>query len=96
MITKKTSEEIQTLQAAGNILATILHKLGAAAVPGATALDLDDLAMELVAEYQVEPVLLGYHPSFAPRPAPACQKIIRRRRAGPELPLQPPTESCST
>jgi len=75
MITKKTSEEIQTLQAAGNILATILHKLGTAAVPGATALDLDDLAMELVAEYQVEPVLLGYHPSFAPRPYPAAACI---------------------
>ena len=75
MITKKTPAEIETLQKAGSILATILHKLGAAAVPGASALDLDDLAMELVDEYQVEPVLLGYHPAFAPRPYPAAACI---------------------
>ena len=75
MITKKSPAEIETLQKAGTILATILEKLGAASVPGSTALDLDDLAMELVDEYQVEPVLLGYHPTFAPRPYPAAACI---------------------
>lgn len=72
MITKKTPEEIAILKEGGAILATILKTLGNAAVPGATALDLDDLAMELVDEYGVEPVLLGYHPSFAPYPYPAA------------------------
>lgn len=75
MITKKTPEEIEVLQQAGSILATILQKLGEASVPGATALDLDDLAMELVEEYAVEPVLLGYHPTFAPHPYPAAACI---------------------
>lgn len=72
MITKKTPEEIKTLRAGGAILATILKRLGEATVPGASALDLDDLAMELVEEYGVEPVLLGYHPTFAPYPFPAA------------------------
>lgn len=75
MITKKTPAEIEVLQKGGAILATILQKLGSAAVPGATALDLDDLAMELVDEYGVEPVLLGYHPTFAPKPYPAAACI---------------------
>jgi len=72
MITKKTPEEISILKEAGAILAKILRKLGEASVVGATTLDLDDLAMELAEEYGVEPVLLGYHPGFAPRPYPAA------------------------
>lgn len=75
MITKKTPEEIAVLSEGGAILATILQKLGEATVAGATALDLDDLAMELAEEYQVEPVLLGYHPTFAPHPYPAAACI---------------------
>lgn len=72
MITKKTPEEIKTLRAGGAILANILKRLGEATTAGTTALDLDDLAMELVEEYAVEPVLLGYHPTFAPYPFPAA------------------------
>jgi methionyl aminopeptidase len=72
MITKKTPEEIEILKEAGAILARILRELGEAAVVGATTLDLDDRAMELAELYQVEPVLLGYHPTFAPRPYPAA------------------------
>ncbi len=72
MITKKSPEEIKTLREGGAILATILKRLGVAATPGTTALDLDDVAMSLVEEYGVEPVLLGYHPSFAPYPFPAA------------------------
>jgi methionyl aminopeptidase len=75
MITKKTPAEIDVMQKGGAILATILQKMGEAAVPGATALDLDDVAMELVDEYGVEPVLLGYHPTFAPKPYPAAACI---------------------
>ena len=72
MITKKTAAEIETLKAAGAILAKILKTLGRAAVPGVSTLDLDDRAMELVEAYGVEPVLLGYHPEFADRPYPAA------------------------
>ena len=72
MITKKTPEEIEVLKAAGSILAKILREIAKEAVAGATTLSLDDRAMELAEEYGVEPVLLGYHPSFAPYPYPAA------------------------
>lgn len=71
-ITKKTTEEIQVLQEGGRILATILQELAKEAVAGNSTLDIDDRAMQLVEEYGVEPMLLGYHPGFAPRPYPAA------------------------
>lgn len=72
MIKKKTQADIDALAEAGSILAKILKTLGREAVPGMSTLDLDDRAMELVEEYGVEPILLGYHPTFAPRPFPAA------------------------
>lgn len=72
MINKKTPEEIAVLKEAGAVLARILKELAKEAVPGATTLAIDDRAMELVEEYEVEPILLGYHPGFAPRPYPAA------------------------
>lgn len=72
MITKKTPEEIEILTEAGKILGSILRELGKACVPGATTLDIDDLCMELMEQHGVEPILLGYHPSFAPYPYPAA------------------------
>ncbi len=72
MITKKTPEEIEILKEAGAILAKILREIAKDAVVGATTLSLDDRAMELTEEYKVEPVLLGYHPSFADYPYPAA------------------------
>jgi len=71
-IAKKTKEEIETLAAGGEILATILHKLAEYSKPGVSTEDIDDEAMRLAEEYQVKPVLLGYHPSFAPIPFPAA------------------------
>lgn len=72
MITKKSPEEIVTLRQAGAILAKILKTLAKETVVGVSTLDLDDRAMELVEEFGVEPVLLGYHPEFADRPYPAA------------------------
>lgn len=72
MIAKKTPEEIRGLGEAGEILARILDALAAEAKPGVSTLALDDRAMELTEEYGVEPVLLGYHPRFAPTPYPAA------------------------
>ncbi len=72
MITKKTSAEIEILKEGGAILARIFKVLAAEAKPGVSTKDLDDKAMELVEEYGVEPVLLGYHPAFAPYPFPAA------------------------
>ncbi len=72
MISKKTPAEIELLREAGGILRKILKELAAMAQPGVSTLDMDDRAMELVEEYGVEPVLLGYHPSFADQPYPAA------------------------
>ena len=72
MITKKTPEEIEILKEAGRILGTILRTLGESVKPGMTTLDIDDMAMELAEHYEVEPVLLGYHPTFADKPYPAA------------------------
>ena len=72
MITKKSLEEIEVLKEAGSKLAHILRELAKMALPGVSTLDLDDRAMELAEELQVETVLLGYHPGFADRPYPAA------------------------
>jgi methionyl aminopeptidase len=72
MITKKSPEEIEILKEAGGILGRILKEIGEAVKPGMTTLDIDDLAMEKVEEYGVEPILLGYHPTFADKPYPAA------------------------
>lgn len=72
MITKKTAAEIEILKEAGAILAKCLKELAKEAVVGNSTLDIDDRAMELVEEYGVEPVLLGYHPTFADYPYPAA------------------------
>lgn len=72
MITLKTKEDIEILKEGGKILASILDELETLAIPGNTTLDIDDRAMELMEEYDVEPMTLGYHAEFAPRPYPAA------------------------
>lgn len=74
-ITIKTAEEIKLLRQGGKILASILDELEKEAVPGATTQDIDDRAMELIEEYGVEPMTLGYQPQFAPFPYPAATCI---------------------
>ncbi len=71
-ITIKTPEDIEVLREGGKILATILDELEKEAKVGNTTLDIDDRAMELMEEYGVEPMTLGYHAHFAPRPYPAA------------------------
>ena len=72
MITIKTAEDIEILREGGVILARILNELEKLVVPGNTSLDIDDRAMELIEEYGVEPMILGYRASFADRPYPAA------------------------
>lgn len=74
-ITKKTPEEIEVLKEAGAILAKILKAVAKEIKPGVSTLHLDDVAMKLAEEYEVEPVLLGYHPGFADRPYPASMCV---------------------
>lgn len=68
----KSKEEIEILREAGKVLAGILDELENAAKDGVSTKDLDDKAMQLVERYGAEPVLLGYHPTFAGRPYPAA------------------------
>lgn len=75
MIKLKSPEEIKILQEGGKILAAILDDLEMMAVVGNTTLDIDDRAMELIEKYGVEPMTLGYHAQFAPRPYPAATCI---------------------
>lgn len=71
-ITIKTAEDIKKLREGGRLLAMILDELEKEVVPGASTIDIDDRAMELLEEYDLEPMILGYQPSFAPRPYPAA------------------------
>lgn len=72
MISIKTPEAIEKLRKGGKLLAMILDELEKEVVPGATSLDIDDKAMDLLEEYDLEPMILGYQPAFAPRPYPAA------------------------
>jgi len=74
-ITIKTPEDIEILREGGKILADILDALEKEVVVGATTLDIDDKAMELIQEHDVEPMTLGYHAQFAPRPYPAASCV---------------------
>lgn len=72
MVTKKTPEDIEFLREGGKRLAQILQKLGEFSKPGVTTEDINDYALTLTEEFEVEPVLLGYHPEFAAYPYPAA------------------------
>lgn len=68
----KTPEAITRLRRGGKQHAAILDELEKEVVAGNTTLDVDDRAMELLEYYGLEPMTLGYQPSFAPRPYPAA------------------------
>ncbi len=68
----KTEAEIEELRKGGKILAQILKDLTAFVKPGISTEDINDYALELTEQYGVEPVLLGYHPTFADLPYPAA------------------------
>jgi methionyl aminopeptidase len=72
MIRLKTPDEIESLRAGGVILSKILDELSVLVAPGVSTEHLNDVALDLMEKCGVEPVLLGYHPRFAPRPYPAA------------------------
>ncbi|MAZ56741.1 type I methionyl aminopeptidase [bacterium] len=71
-ITLKTEEDIKILRTGGKLLASILNELEKLVVAGNTSLDVDDTAMELLEQNNLEPLTLGYQPTFAERPYPAA------------------------
>jgi methionyl aminopeptidase len=73
----KTKEEIESLRKGGRILAKILRMLAEYSKPGVSTEDINDYALKLAEEFGAEPVLLGYHPTFAdfPYPAALCTSV---------------------
>lgn len=91
-ITIKTPEDIKILRRGGQILGMILDELEQVAVPGNTTLDIDDRAMELIEEYGLEPMILGYQPHFAARPYPAATCVSINDIVVHGIPNEHPTE----
>lgn len=71
-ISKKTLDEQERMRRAGRLLRELLEMLAQMVRPGVSTRDLDDEAMRFIEKVGAEPVLLGYHPEFAPRPFPAA------------------------
>lgn len=72
MIRKKKAEDIVKLRTAGALLSHILDELCAAATPGVSTEDINQLALRLIKKHNAIPVLLGYKPKFAPKAYPAA------------------------
>lgn len=71
MVVLKSAAELATMREAGRVVARTLAAVSEAAAPGATLLELDDLARTMLAEHGAKSSFLHYHPSFAPKPYPA-------------------------
>jgi len=68
-------KEIDILKEGGKTLYTILHSVKDVAIEGASTKDLDNLAKDLCAKYDVIPAFLNYTPEGASRPFPGAMCI---------------------
>lgn len=76
MVRLKTRAEIEKIRAAGRIVQQTLQATGAAAVPGATTGELDDLASRIISESGGASPFLGYAPTgHPPYPAWTCISV---------------------
>jgi methionyl aminopeptidase len=64
----RTPTELDSMRAAGRVVAQTLHAVRAAAVPGVRLRELDELAQATIREAGALPSFLGYLPSWAPTP----------------------------
>ncbi len=64
----RTATELDTMRAAGAVVARTLAAVRAAALPGVRLRDLDDLAQTTLREAGATSPFLGYSPSWAPTP----------------------------
>ncbi|GAA2692762.1 type I methionyl aminopeptidase [Streptomyces aculeolatus] len=60
MVEIKTPEQIAKMRAAGLVVAAMHQACAAAAVPGATTKDLDEIAAKVLADHGAKPNFLGY------------------------------------
>ncbi|GAA4833051.1 type I methionyl aminopeptidase [Actinomycetospora corticicola] len=75
MIEIKNRHEIELMREAGRITAQALQAAKAAATPGMSLKELDDVAAEVIAAAGAEPLFLNYRPSSASTPFPAVACI---------------------
>jgi methionyl aminopeptidase len=70
MVVLRSAAEVAALREAGRVVARTLAAVVAAAGPGVRLKDLDELAVEAIADEGAKPSFLGYHPAWAPTPYP--------------------------
>ena len=76
MIRLKTAADVERLAEGGKILAQVLDKVIAAAVPGAVPTELDRLAQKLILDADCVPSFLNYAPGgHDPFPAALCVSV---------------------
>jgi methionyl aminopeptidase len=71
MVELKTPGEIEAMAAAGAVVARALAATRAAAAPGVSLVELDEVAREVLRAAGAASPFLGYQPSFAHTPYPA-------------------------
>ena len=77
MIQIKSDAEVELMRAAGLVVGRTLEALTAAAVPGVTTADLDDLAEARIRDAGAIPSFKGYqpHPGVPPFPGSICASV---------------------
>lgn len=77
MAYKKTKQELDILREGGEIIGQILDELGSLVVPGATAYDIDQRAVELIQKAGGRPSFKGYtaRPKDPPFPGAICASL---------------------
>ena len=75
MISYKTFKHVELMAESGKILAGIIKEMIAAAQPGVTTQELDDLARRLCRESNVKPAFLDYPVMGKKFPAVACLSV---------------------
>ncbi len=71
MVEIKSAAAIEAMREAGRVVAEALAAARAAARPGVSLLELDEVAARVIREAGAKPTFLDYQPGFAPVPYPA-------------------------
>lgn len=77
MVTLKSAAEVGLMREAGAVVAEALRTVGAAAKPGVTLRELDELAADVIRNAGAKPSFLGYRPyrSVPPFPGVLCLSV---------------------
>ncbi|MTV24308.1 type I methionyl aminopeptidase [Nitriliruptoraceae bacterium ZYF776] len=77
MIVRKSAQDIAALREAGRVVARAHERMQAAAAPGVTLRDLDEVARDVLREHGATSAFEGYQPHFATSPFPGviCSSV---------------------